>query len=62
MTAYQIMQKIRELEALPFLDDCRFSNSNEQKWFNEFLDKNVDDKKLLEKEETERLKKLKKKK
>jgi hypothetical protein len=29
---------------------------------NSFLDKNVDDKKLLEKEETERLRKLKKKK
>jgi hypothetical protein len=29
---------------------------------NSFLDKNVDDKKLLEKEETERLKKLRKKK
>jgi hypothetical protein len=28
---------------------------------NSFLDRNVDDKKLLEKEETERLKKLKKK-
>ena len=41
LTAYQIMQKIRELEALPFLDDCRFSNSNEQKWFNEFLDKKL---------------------
>ena len=40
-TAYQIMQKIRELEALPFLHDCRSSNSKEQKWFNEYLDKKL---------------------
>jgi hypothetical protein len=36
------------------------SNMNIEK-INSFLDRNVDDKKLLEKEETERLKKLKKK-
>ena len=40
-TAYQIMQKIRELEALPFLHDCRSSNSKEQTWFNEYLDKKL---------------------
>lgn len=46
-TAYELLKKIKEVEALPSLNDRRRSNASEQLWFNEYLDKKISEEELF---------------
>lgn len=48
-TAYELMKKIKEIEFMPAFNDKRKSNSSEQIWFNQFLDKKITEEELFTK-------------
>ena len=62
LTPYQLMQKIRGVEAVPSFSQRRIGNASEQKWFNQYLDKEITEEQLIEKvnklEEKNKLAKL----
>lgn len=49
LSPYQLMQKIRGVEAVPSFSQRRVGNASEQKWFNQFLDKEITEAQLIDK-------------
>jgi Protein of unknown function (DUF1415) len=49
LTAYELMKKIKGIESLPAFNDKRRSNTSEQLWFNQFLDKKLTEEELFAK-------------
>jgi hypothetical protein len=49
LTAYELVKKIKGIESLPAFNDKRRSNTSEQVWFNQFLDKKLTEEELFAK-------------